>query len=89
MTVRTHRPGAMPLASYESVGTIVIQYHFPSGTQGPRHPNTGFRYHGTSRVAYLPVSGNLEGLRDSLTHRDVCGALSRLIRSCRDGCNHV
>ncbi|CAM9269098.1 unnamed protein product [Ascophyllum nodosum] len=54
MTVRTHRAGAMPLEGYESVGTIVIQYHFPSGTQGPRHPNTGRRYHGTSRIAYLP-----------------------------------
>lgn len=57
MSVRTHRRGAMPLSGYELVGTIVIQYSFPSGTQGPQHPNTGRRYHGTTRVAYLPVSG--------------------------------
>lgn len=34
-------------------------YHFPSGTQGPEHPNPGMRYSGTSRVAYLP--DNAEG----------------------------
>ncbi|CAN0418355.1 unnamed protein product [Hapterophycus canaliculatus] len=56
MTVRTYRPGAMPLSGHQQEGTIVIQYNFPSGTQGPRHPNTGSRYHGTSRSAYLPVS---------------------------------
>eukprot|EP00903_Cladosiphon_okamuranus_P015451 g14270.t1 len=54
MTVRTHRRGAMPLSGHESEGTIVIQYNFPSGTQGPKHPNPGRRYHGTSRSAYLP-----------------------------------
>eukprot|EP00752_Nemacystus_decipiens_P009036 g8067.t1 len=54
MTVRTHRRGAMPLSGHEGDGTIVIQYHFPSGTQGPKHPNPGRRYHGTSRSAYLP-----------------------------------
>ena len=33
--------------------TIVIDYHFPAGLQGPEHPNPGQRYHGTSRTAYL------------------------------------
>jgi len=56
MTVRTHRRGVMPLSGHESEGTIVIQYNFPSGTQGPKHPNPGTRYHGTTRSAYLPVS---------------------------------
>lgn len=59
MTVRTYRRGAMPLSGHESEGTILIQYHFPSGTQGPKHPNPGRRYHGTSRSAYLPVSRSL------------------------------
>jgi len=35
-------------------GTIVIQYNFPSGVQGPEHPNPGQYYDGISRTAYLP-----------------------------------
>ncbi|CAB1120739.1 unnamed protein product [Ectocarpus sp. CCAP 1310/34] len=54
MTVRTHRRGAIPLSGYESDGTILIQYSFPSGTQSSKHPNPGSAYHGTSRTAYLP-----------------------------------
>ena len=42
-----------------SCGTITINYHFPSGRQGPRHPSPGSRYEGTSRTAYLP--DNAEG----------------------------
>ncbi|XP_078489365.1 uncharacterized protein LOC144746217 [Ciona intestinalis] len=49
----THLPG------YEHYGAIVINYHFPSGTQGPKHPNPGVPYTGTSRTAYLP--DNSEG----------------------------
>lgn len=42
-------------------GTIVIQYHFPNGIQGPEHPNPGRPYYGTTRIAYLPDNeeGNL------------------------------
>ena len=29
-------------------------YQFPSGVQGPEHPNPGQYYQGTSRTAYLP-----------------------------------
>ncbi|CAM9884632.1 unnamed protein product [Ectocarpus sp. 13 AM-2016] len=54
MTVRTHRRGAIPLSGYESEGTILIQYSFPSGRQSSKHPNPGSAYHGTSRTAYLP-----------------------------------
>ncbi|XP_078489283.1 putative E3 ubiquitin-protein ligase DTX3 [Ciona intestinalis] len=49
----THLPG------YERYDAIVIDYHFPSGIQGPEHPNPGVRYTGTSRTAYLP--DNYEG----------------------------
>eukprot|EP01120_Amphizonella_sp_Union-15-10_P015374 TRINITY_DN7902_c0_g1_i1.p1 TRINITY_DN7902_c0_g1~~TRINITY_DN7902_c0_g1_i1.p1 ORF type:complete len:455 (+),score=81.41 TRINITY_DN7902_c0_g1_i1:86-1450(+) len=59
MTVKRHPPGAMPLTGYESIGTIQIQYHFPSGKQGPHHPTPGADYYGTSRTAYLP--DNKEG----------------------------
>eukprot|EP01126_Amoeba_proteus_P039037 TRINITY_DN4098_c0_g3_i2.p1 TRINITY_DN4098_c0_g3~~TRINITY_DN4098_c0_g3_i2.p1 ORF type:complete len:248 (-),score=28.48 TRINITY_DN4098_c0_g3_i2:223-966(-) len=37
-----------------SCGTIVINYHFPDGLQGPEHPQPGAMYTGTSRTAYLP-----------------------------------
>ncbi|XP_078489857.1 uncharacterized protein LOC144746316 [Ciona intestinalis] len=49
----THLPG------YERYGAIVIDYNFPSGIQGPKHPNPGVRYTGTIRTAYLP--DNSEG----------------------------
>ncbi|XP_056131156.1 probable E3 ubiquitin-protein ligase DTX3 isoform X2 [Lampris incognitus] len=44
------------LPGFENSGTIVIQYHFPAGTQGPEHPNPGVRYAGTLRTAFLPAS---------------------------------
>eukprot|EP01119_Soliformovum_irregulare_P023312 TRINITY_DN8127_c0_g1_i1.p1 TRINITY_DN8127_c0_g1~~TRINITY_DN8127_c0_g1_i1.p1 ORF type:complete len:490 (-),score=173.21 TRINITY_DN8127_c0_g1_i1:39-1406(-) len=40
-------------------GCIIITYSFPSGIQGPEHPNPGQQYHGTTRAAYLP--NNKEG----------------------------
>ena len=46
----THLPG------YERYGTIIINYHFPSGIQTAEHPNPGQRYSGADRVAYLPDS---------------------------------
>ena len=46
----THLPG------YERHGTIIIKYHFPSGTQTAEHPNPGQYYGGADRVAYLPDS---------------------------------
>ena len=42
------------LPGFKSCGTIVISYRFPSGMQGPDHPNPGKPYTGTSRTAYLP-----------------------------------
>lgn len=47
------------LPGYEGVGTTVIYYDFPPGTQGPEHPNPGQRYSGTNRTAFLP--DNAEG----------------------------
>ncbi|XP_068191020.1 probable E3 ubiquitin-protein ligase DTX3 [Antennarius striatus] len=44
-----HVPG------YEHCGSIVIQYSFPAGIQGPDHPNPGKRYSSTYRVAFLPA----------------------------------
>ncbi|XP_030623549.1 probable E3 ubiquitin-protein ligase DTX3 [Chanos chanos] len=43
------------LPGYVSCGTIVIEYHFPGGIQGPEHPNPGKRYSRTSRRAFLPA----------------------------------
>ena len=37
--------------TFAGYGKIVISYQFPSGVQGPEHPNPG---QGTSRTAYLP-----------------------------------
>ena len=45
--------------TFVGYGTIVIDYRFPSGLQGPEHPNPGRNYDGTSRTAYLP--DNREG----------------------------
>ena len=42
------------LPGFGSSGTTVISYRFPSGIQGPDHPNPGKPYIGTSRTAYLP-----------------------------------
>lgn len=36
--------------------TIVIQYDFPSGVQGPRDPTPGVPYRGTRRTCYYPDS---------------------------------
>ena len=44
---------------YEGCNTIEVTYVIPSGFQGPEHPNPGQRYHGTTKVAYLP--DNQEG----------------------------
>lgn len=51
--------GSCPLSGYENVGTIRVDYNFPSGVQGPEHPNPGVPYSGTSRSGYLP--DNAEG----------------------------
>ena len=47
------------LPGFGSCGTITISYRFPSGIQGPEHPNPGKPYTGTNRNAYLP--DNKEG----------------------------
>jgi len=57
-TMRVSTSGSN-LSGFEDCGTIQIDYHFPSGTQGPEHPNPGLPYEGTSRTAYLP--DNKEG----------------------------
>ncbi|XP_070825034.1 probable E3 ubiquitin-protein ligase DTX3 [Chaetodon trifascialis] len=43
------------LPGFEHCGSIVIQYNFPAGIQGPEHPNPGVRYSRTSRTAFLPA----------------------------------
>ena len=54
-----HHISSQSLPGYEGCGTIIINYRIPSGIQGPDHPNSGTRFSGTSRVAYLP--DNREG----------------------------
>lgn len=53
-------------------GSIVIRYSFASGTQQVYHPNPGQRYHGTTRVAYLPDSSEgrdlLRRLQEAFRH---------------------
>ncbi|KAF1390537.1 hypothetical protein PFLUV_G00059080 [Perca fluviatilis] len=44
------------LPGFELCGSIVIQYSFPAGIQGPEHPNPGVKYSSTSRTAFLPAS---------------------------------
>ncbi|XP_018536064.1 E3 ubiquitin-protein ligase DTX3L isoform X1 [Lates calcarifer] len=48
-----------PLPGFPDCGTIVIDYHIPSGTQTEKHPNPGQYYAGVNRRAYLP--NNTEG----------------------------
>ncbi|XP_078364668.1 tripartite motif-containing protein 3-like [Oculina patagonica] len=57
-TMQFHR-SCLSLPGYYECGRIIIDYHFPSGTQGQEHPNPGQRYDGTQRFAYLP--DNREG----------------------------
>jgi deltex len=40
----------------ETCDTVVVNYHFPSGRQGPRHPSPGQAFYGTGRTAYFPYS---------------------------------
>uniref|UniRef100_A0A1A7XAB9 E3 ubiquitin-protein ligase n=2 Tax=Iconisemion striatum TaxID=60296 RepID=A0A1A7XAB9_9TELE len=44
----------LSLPGFEHCGSIVIQYSFPAGIQGPEHPNPGVSYSSTSRTAFLP-----------------------------------
>ncbi|XP_034770133.2 probable E3 ubiquitin-protein ligase DTX3 [Acipenser ruthenus] len=53
MTV-TRQPVGLP--GYEDHGTIIINYSFSDGIQGPEHPSPGVSYTGTYREAYLPDS---------------------------------
>uniref|UniRef100_A0A4W6FD15 E3 ubiquitin-protein ligase n=1 Tax=Lates calcarifer TaxID=8187 RepID=A0A4W6FD15_LATCA len=48
-----------PLPGFPDCGTIVIDYHIPSGTQTEKHPKPGQYYTGVNRRAYLP--NNTEG----------------------------
>ena len=60
-------PGAQPTGSmharllpdrdcdgHAGVGTILVQYSFPDGTQLPQHPQPGLPYSGTHRNVVLP-----------------------------------
>lgn len=67
MTVSTQANQPLPGFPPNS-GTIILQYHFPSGIQGPQHSNPGQPYSGTSRTAYLP---------DTAEGREVLGLLRR------------
>lgn len=56
------------LPGFPLCGTIVIIYRFPSGVQGPEHPNPGRSYKGTNRTAYLP---------DNYKGREIFGLLKK------------
>jgi len=60
MSYVVYPAGQMPLSGVPpNIGTICITYHFPSGIQGPEHPNPGTSYSGTTRHAFLP--DNVQG----------------------------
>ncbi|NP_001017353.1 protein deltex-3 isoform X1 [Xenopus tropicalis] len=50
------RDASLHLPGYEQYGAIIIRYTFQPGIQGPKHPNPGVRYPGTTREAFLPDS---------------------------------
>jgi deltex-like protein len=54
-TMSTDRAPRHDCAGHPGVGSIVIRYSFPDGTQGQHHPEPGQPYRGTSRVCYLPA----------------------------------
>jgi deltex-like protein len=89
MDVSTLPPGDLPLQNLEAHGTIVIEYNFPSGIQGPEHPHPGIPYYGTYRTAFLP--DNSEG-RDVLVLLRRCFELrhtfsvGRSLTTGRDNC---
>eukprot|EP00964_Phaeocystis_antarctica_P047976 scaffold27785_cov81-Phaeocystis_antarctica.AAC.2 len=41
---------------HDGCATLVLQYDFPSGVQGPRDPTPGVPYRGTRRTCYYPHS---------------------------------
>ncbi|KAM3621739.1 uncharacterized protein V6R79_015367 [Siganus canaliculatus] len=49
----------LSLPGFPNCGTIVINYHIPSGRQTEKHPNPGRFYSGIQRTAFLP--NNQEG----------------------------
>ena len=77
------------LPGFGSCGTIVISYRFPSGIQGPDHPNPGKPYTGTSRTAYLP--DNKEGkkvlrLLEKAFDQKMTFTIGRSVTTGRDDC---
>jgi hypothetical protein len=55
MTVSILPPVQLPLASYETSGTIAIEYNFPNGIQGPELLTTGRTVWHFSRI-FLKVT---------------------------------
>ncbi|KAJ1630695.1 hypothetical protein T492DRAFT_1001707 [Pavlovales sp. CCMP2436] len=47
-----------PCDGHEDSGTHVISYSFPSGVQGPQHPQPGQQYNGTERTCFVPDTEN-------------------------------
>lgn len=43
-----------PCEGHEEAPTFVLAYSFPSGRQGPQHPEPGKEYHGTERICFVP-----------------------------------
>ncbi|XP_069780416.1 E3 ubiquitin-protein ligase DTX3L [Narcine bancroftii] len=50
----THRNVALHLPGYEKFDVIEISYIIPDGIQGKEHPQPGLKFHGTTRIAFLP-----------------------------------
>ncbi|XP_074536918.1 putative E3 ubiquitin-protein ligase DTX3 [Halichoeres trimaculatus] len=77
------------LPGFEKHGAIIIEYNFPSGIQGPEHPNPGVRYSRTSRTAFLPASEEGEKVLKLLKKAFARRLIFTIGRSVTTGLNNV
>jgi deltex-like protein len=66
-------------------GSLFVQYVFPSGTQGPQHPEPGTPYHGTSRDCFYPDDDVGWRALELLRRAFAAGALFRVGQSATTG----
>jgi len=76
-------------AGHGGMGTIVIHYDFPSGTQGPQHPQPDARYKGTQRACMLPNDATGVACLGLLRTAFLRGALFRIGTSSTSGADNV
>lgn len=57
-TMNVIKDSNIGLPGFPNCGSIIIQYHIPSGLQTEAHPKPGKPFYGTSRQAFLPDNGD-------------------------------